>query len=181
MEIKTNSINDIVFYFKENGILIYGEYMLINKENDEIFVNQLLNNYYNFLKNDNNICSKINHKICYFFCKKKYKKEDNNNKIVYCLSKLDNDLSINYYNFFLICNLIHYYNSFHLNNDKETIFLLFYLKKFSNLILNNNSNFYDNKHKNNCKENNHKINVYEKNNINNIIKNNNNIIINNEK
>ena len=138
-----SSKQKIYYYFKELGIIIYGEYILKQYQNNGNYMENLLENYISFINNENNIPSKINHKICYYYFKHKQSDDDDddeyNDKIIGILSKINEDLDINYFNFILICNLIHYYVRFfeHIDN-KESSFLLYQLKKFSNLILNNN-------------------------------------------
>ena len=145
MEQNNNLNQEIYFHFKELGIILYGEYILKNYQNNENYMNELLTKYYIFLTNENNIPSKINHKVCYYYFKDEQCDSDENNEIIESiLSKINYDLKINYFNFILICNLIHYYNRFFEHIDsKETSFLLYQLKKFSNLIINSEQHLND--------------------------------------
>ena len=130
---------EILYYFKEMGVLLYGEYMLKEYENDTNFISALLDNYSIFLEDSTNNYSKINHTICYLFYGKKNKEPDCDKKIKYILSNLLSKLKINYFNFILLCNLIHYYNTYFIIiiNEDEISFLLLKLKKFfSELIIN---------------------------------------------
>lgn len=129
-EDKFDNYNEIIYYFKEIGLIIYSEYKLkkrpLSKEN-------IISKYDIFL-NDNEIKplikSKINHKICFHYYHN-LNLEGNQN---YKLSIKLNDLKINYYNFILICNLVHYYNEFYDTNTEEVLFLLEQMKKFSKII-----------------------------------------------
>jgi hypothetical protein len=127
-EDKSNLYNEIVYYFKETGLLIHGEYKL---KKDHLSYENILQKYYKFL-NDKEIQplikSKINHQICFHYYKNL--KEENKFKLTI---NLDN-LKINYYNFILICNLVHYYNKYYETNTKDVLFLLELMKKFSIII-----------------------------------------------
>ena len=130
MNDKNELKDEIIYDFKEMGILMYGEYMLGEDDISE--------KYYKFLNNKSIISSlktRINHVVCYLFYKTKTD-PDCKAQINNILSKLNN-LKINYYNFFLICNLIHYYNKYFDVDKDEILFLIKQLKKFSKFILNN--------------------------------------------
>ena len=125
--------DEIIYYFNEMGILMYGEFML-GEEGD------ISLKYYEFLNNPvitSSIKTKINHLVCYLFYKTKSNLELCKNKINNILSKLNDNLAINYYNFILICNLIHYYNEYFDIDENEVLFLLKKLQKFTKLIINN--------------------------------------------
>lgn len=125
--------DEIIYYFNEMGILMYGEFML--GEEDDISLK-----YYEFLNNPvitSSIKTKINHLVCYLFYKTKSNPELCKNKINNILSKLNDNLAINHYNFILICNLIHYYNEYFDIDENEVLFLLKKLQKFTKLIINN--------------------------------------------
>ena len=127
-EDKSNIYNEIINYFKEIGLLIYGEYKL---KKEHLSYKNILQKYNKFLKDEEIkplIKSKINHKICFYFYNNK--KGNQNIKLPIDL----NGLKVNYYNFILICNLIHYYNEYYDIEIKEVLFLLELMKKFSKII-----------------------------------------------
>ena len=127
----------ILYYFTDLGILMYGEFMLNNSHQN--LSNYISGNYLNFLKDENiksSILSVINHTVCSLFYQTKISPSCKD-QIIIILSKLNNSLQINYYNFFLICNLIHYYNEYLDISEGKSLFLIKQLKKFSNLIINN--------------------------------------------
>ena len=120
-----NIYNEIIYYFKEIGLLIYGEYNLKKKPLSHETICQ---KYYTFLNSEEIkplVKFKLNHQICFLY----YKNIKENTKIKLSIN-LDN-LKINYYNFILICNLVHYYNENYESNTKEAFFLLELMKKFS--------------------------------------------------
>ena len=149
---------ELIYYFRDMGILIYSEFK-INKDNKDnnISYNKMCLKYFNLLNNENIISSlksKINYKVCYLFYKTKIvenkeneedeenkenekNKEKYKNQIKYLLSKFNINLKINYYNFILLCNLIHYYNNFFNYKEIEVLFLLNQLNKFAELIIKN--------------------------------------------
>ena len=127
-EDKSNIYNEIINYFKEIGLLIYGEYKL---KKEHLSYENILQKYNKFLKDEKIkplIKTKINHKICFYFYNNK--KGNQNIKLPIDL----NGLKVNYYNFILICNLIHYYNEYYDIEIKEVLFLLELMKKFSKII-----------------------------------------------
>ena len=147
----SNEDIEILYYFKEIGILIYGEYMLQEYKNNNNFFDAFLSKYDSFLNKNNNNYSKINHRVCFLYFKKQNNKKDKNcdKKVKYILSTLGNNLKINYYNFILLCNLIHYYNIyFNYINKAEISFLLLLLKKFFRKLIINNEKVIENKENN---------------------------------
>ena len=127
---------EIEYYFKKLGIISFGEYILKPYQNNDIYMNELLQKYKNFLTEENNLPSKINHIVCYnYFNDVQEKAKDISEEIKSIISEIYDDLKINYFNFFLICNLIHYFNRFSRVDKNATSFFLYQLKKFSNLIL----------------------------------------------
>ena len=143
-----NLKNEIFDYFTEMGILLYGEYML-KKENNPNIINEIPSKYYTFLNNEiilSSLPTKINHHICYLFYQAKTKQDNINNinkKFISILSHLE--IKLNYFNFILVCNLIHYYNEFCTISMRPNhiIFFLNILKNFSKLIINNEEHIKD--------------------------------------
>ena len=127
-EDKSNIYNEIINYFKEIGLLIYGEYSLKKKPLSYETICQKYDKFFNSEEIKPLIKTKINHKICFYFYNNK--KGNQNIKLPIDL----NGLKVNYYNFILICNLIHYYNEYYDIEIKEVLFLLELMKKFSKII-----------------------------------------------
>ena len=126
-EDKSNIYNEIMHCFKEIGLIIYNEYMF---KEESVSYENILPKYLTFLNDEEIkplIKSKINHQICYHYYNNKGKKD-------FKLSINLNELKVNYYNFILICNLVHYYNEYYDSNEKEVLFLIELMKKFSKLI-----------------------------------------------
>jgi len=128
-EDKSNIYNEIIYYFKEIGLIIYSEYTFKKRS---VSYENILPKYSTFLNDEEIkplIKSKINHQICYHYYNNKGKKD-------FKLSINLNELKVNYYNFILICNLVHYYNEYydHDSNKKEVLFLIEQMKKFSIII-----------------------------------------------
>ena len=145
MDEDTKLKNEIIYYFTDMGIIMYGEFMLNNSPEWQSNCESIVDNYLNIIKNEkikSSLLTKINHTVCCFFYHTK--KADHRNEINYILSKINIDLKINYYNFLLLCNLIHYYNEYLDINEDKSLFLIDQLKKFSNLILNNEKDINNN-------------------------------------